>query len=353
MSAVTVGNTSAGQPLALLHVRPCRTRRREDCPRHRRRTGHRPHGTLGSPPLDQLSSATLRALAPLEQFPTPLLAPRRAAQTLTIAWQNRIVSSQIAAGLVKNGAKVYICSRDRCASSGFPRTGCPRLSRHSPTDASHFSQRGVREGGGGALRRGARELSRSPRRPQHAGGMRGGCQAALRARAKAARCAQLHASGLLICASRFLCCPAPDKAMTDMLRCLLPSACLRSPGEQQRHELGRTARNALSQGMGQGAAAAFSKAAPAAAKRPPSGALTRHPPFCFCRSQVMDLNVKGIFFLTKALLPLLDKAATADDPARVINVGSIAGIRPQASVRLTPVSGATPCLSYGMCLPTE
>lgn len=49
--------------------------------------------------------------------------------------------------------------------------------------------------------------------------------------------------------------------------------------------------------------------------------------------QVMDLNVKGIFFLTKALLPLLDRAATAEDPARVINVGSIAGIRPQVRQR--------------------
>lgn len=47
----------------------------------------------------------------------------------------------------------------------------------------------------------------------------------------------------------------------------------------------------------------------------------------------MDLNVKGIFFLTKALLPLLDRAATAEDPARVINVGSIAGIRPQVRQR--------------------
>lgn len=43
----------------------------------------------------------------------------------------------------------------------------------------------------------------------------------------------------------------------------------------------------------------------------------------------MDLNVKAIFFLTKALLPLLDRGASAEDPARVINVGSIAGIRPQ------------------------
>ena len=43
--------------------------------------------------------------------------------------------------------------------------------------------------------------------------------------------------------------------------------------------------------------------------------------------KVMDLNVKAPFFLTKACLPLLRAGATPDDPARVINVGSIAGIR--------------------------
>ena len=42
--------------------------------------------------------------------------------------------------------------------------------------------------------------------------------------------------------------------------------------------------------------------------------------------KVMDTNVKGIFFLTKACLPLLEKAGTADDPARVINIGSIDGL---------------------------
>ena len=42
--------------------------------------------------------------------------------------------------------------------------------------------------------------------------------------------------------------------------------------------------------------------------------------------KVMDINVKGPFFLTQALLPLLEAAATADDPARIINVGSIDGI---------------------------
>lgn len=44
--------------------------------------------------------------------------------------------------------------------------------------------------------------------------------------------------------------------------------------------------------------------------------------------KVMDTNVKAIFFLTRELLPLLEKSATPDDPARVINVGSIDGIKP-------------------------
>jgi NAD(P)-dependent dehydrogenase (short-subunit alcohol dehydrogenase family) len=39
------------------------------------------------------------------------------------------------------------------------------------------------------------------------------------------------------------------------------------------------------------------------------------------------INVKAIFQLTVALLPFLRAAATADDPARVINIGSIDGIR--------------------------
>jgi NAD(P)-dependent dehydrogenase (short-subunit alcohol dehydrogenase family) len=39
--------------------------------------------------------------------------------------------------------------------------------------------------------------------------------------------------------------------------------------------------------------------------------------------KVFDLNVKGGFFLIQALLPLLEKAASAADPARIINVGSI------------------------------
>ena len=43
--------------------------------------------------------------------------------------------------------------------------------------------------------------------------------------------------------------------------------------------------------------------------------------------KVMDTNVKGPFFLVQKCLPLLRKAATAEHPARVINVGSIDGIK--------------------------
>jgi NAD(P)-dependent dehydrogenase (short-subunit alcohol dehydrogenase family) len=42
--------------------------------------------------------------------------------------------------------------------------------------------------------------------------------------------------------------------------------------------------------------------------------------------KVVDTNIKGPFFLTQALVPLLKKAGTADDPARIINVGSIDGL---------------------------
>ena len=43
--------------------------------------------------------------------------------------------------------------------------------------------------------------------------------------------------------------------------------------------------------------------------------------------KVVDLNLKSPFFLTRAFLPLLEAAATQDDPARIINVGSIDGLR--------------------------
>ena len=42
--------------------------------------------------------------------------------------------------------------------------------------------------------------------------------------------------------------------------------------------------------------------------------------------KVLALNLKAPFFLTRAFLPLLEEAGTEDDPARVVNVGSIDGI---------------------------
>jgi NAD(P)-dependent dehydrogenase (short-subunit alcohol dehydrogenase family) len=41
--------------------------------------------------------------------------------------------------------------------------------------------------------------------------------------------------------------------------------------------------------------------------------------------KVFDLNTKGLFFLIRDLVPLLEAAATKIDPARVINIGSIDG----------------------------
>lgn len=43
--------------------------------------------------------------------------------------------------------------------------------------------------------------------------------------------------------------------------------------------------------------------------------------------RVLDLNVKAPFFLTQALTPLLEAAASEGDPSRVINIGSIDGIQ--------------------------
>ncbi len=42
--------------------------------------------------------------------------------------------------------------------------------------------------------------------------------------------------------------------------------------------------------------------------------------------RVLNLNVQGVFHTTKFLLPLLRAAGSADDPSRVINIGSIDGI---------------------------
>ncbi len=42
--------------------------------------------------------------------------------------------------------------------------------------------------------------------------------------------------------------------------------------------------------------------------------------------KVMDTNVKGVFFLTQKLLPLLRTSGSYENPSRVVNIGSIEGI---------------------------
>ncbi|HZU59632.1 MAG TPA: SDR family oxidoreductase [Solirubrobacteraceae bacterium] len=43
--------------------------------------------------------------------------------------------------------------------------------------------------------------------------------------------------------------------------------------------------------------------------------------------RAMHTNLEGVFHLTVSLLPALRAAASADDPARVVNIGSVDGIR--------------------------
>lgn len=43
--------------------------------------------------------------------------------------------------------------------------------------------------------------------------------------------------------------------------------------------------------------------------------------------KVMDINVKAVFMLTRDFLPLLTRGVQPGDPARVINIGSIDGIK--------------------------
>lgn len=43
--------------------------------------------------------------------------------------------------------------------------------------------------------------------------------------------------------------------------------------------------------------------------------------------KVLDLNLKAPFYLSRACLPLLTAAGSAQDPARIINIGSIDGLR--------------------------
>ena len=48
-------------------------------------------------------------------------------------------------------------------------------------------------------------------------------------------------------------------------------------------------------------------------------------------SKVMDVNVAGLFHLTKSLMPILESSATRDNPSRVINLGSVMGSAPIGS----------------------
>ncbi|MFI1919572.1 SDR family oxidoreductase [Nocardia sp. NPDC020380] len=60
-----------------------------------------------------------------------------------------------------------------------------------------------------------------------------------------------------------------------------------------------------------------------------AGAMRREPLETFpdeAWDAVLDLNLKSPFWLVQALLPALRKAGSADDPARIINIGSIAAI---------------------------
>ena len=43
--------------------------------------------------------------------------------------------------------------------------------------------------------------------------------------------------------------------------------------------------------------------------------------------KVMDTNVKGVFFLTQRLLPSLRNAAKKENPSRIVNIGSVDGIK--------------------------
>jgi NAD(P)-dependent dehydrogenase (short-subunit alcohol dehydrogenase family) len=53
--------------------------------------------------------------------------------------------------------------------------------------------------------------------------------------------------------------------------------------------------------------------------------LAEYPESAF--DKVLTLNVTAPFLLTQAVLPLLEAAASADDPARIINIGSIDAIQ--------------------------
>ncbi|MBC53799.1 MAG: 3-oxoacyl-ACP reductase [Gammaproteobacteria bacterium] len=56
-------------------------------------------------------------------------------------------------------------------------------------------------------------------------------------------------------------------------------------------------------------------------------------------AKVMNTNVNAVFSLTRELLPLLSRAASAQDPARVINIGSMDGLQ-------VPIVQRVPTFAY-------
>lgn len=62
-------------------------------------------------------------------------------------------------------------------------------------------------------------------------------------------------------------------------------------------------------------------------------------------SKVMDVNVAGLFELTRRLLPLLEKAASDADPARVINLGSVMATGRWATAPIPIPPPRPPCTS--------
>lgn len=55
--------------------------------------------------------------------------------------------------------------------------------------------------------------------------------------------------------------------------------------------------------------------------------------------KVMTTNVNSVFSLSRDLLPLLSKAATAEDPARIVNIGSMDGLQ-------VPIVQRVPTFAY-------
>lgn len=71
--------------------------------------------------------------------------------------------------------------------------------------------------------------------------------------------------------------------------------------------------------------------------------------------KIMNLNVRHVFNLTKLLIPKMSKAASKDDPARVINIASTDGVRasqtygPTAAFAYTTSKGAVVHLTKALC----